>query len=75
MLLKTVCFGENFLEILEFFSLAVTSLIQNSVRKVPSHTSYIDGYKKDRSIEVNSKSLRKKIVKRETFLDTFVHMS
>ena len=46
---KAVHFGDCFLKILEFLSLVVTSLSQNSVKKVQTCILFVNGYKKDTS--------------------------
>ena len=69
---KAVRFGDYFLKILEFLSLVVTSLSQNSVRKIQTRICLLMVIK---WIQVNSKSLHNKTLKREKFLDKFLHMS
>ena len=66
---KAVWSGDYFLKILEFFSLAVTSLSENSVRTVEPVFSLSTVIK---STKVNSKSLHNKILKREKFLTNFL---
>ena len=56
---------------MEFLSLVVTSLIQNSVRKIQTHIFLSTVIKR---IQFNSKSLHNKIVKKK-FLDKFLHIS
>ena len=43
---KAIPFGDYFFKILKFLSLVVTSLSQNSVRKIQTCILFVNGYKK-----------------------------
>ena len=46
---KAIRFGDYFLKILILLSLVVTSLSQNSVRKIQTRILFVNGYKKHAS--------------------------
>ena len=68
---KAVRFGDYFLKILEFLSLVVTSKVKIRSERFKPVFSLSMVIKR---IQVNSKSLHNKILKREQFLDKFLHM-
>ena len=66
---KAVCFGEHVFKILEFFVSRSDVLNSKRLKLVFCMSMVI------KMTKVNNKSLHKKIVKRETFLDTFPYMN